>query len=90
MKMSFEEAIKSGVKQAMEDCELTIGMTLLQCVEKQIPKKVKQTFIGDIELVHCPSCGVRFFLYGMLFCGECGQRLDWNERNGGEENENQT
>lgn len=39
MKLDFEKCIKDGVEQAMKECELTIGMTLKEAVEKQIPKK---------------------------------------------------
>ena len=38
-KEDFDKAVKSGVEQAMKECELTIGMTLKEAVEKQIPKK---------------------------------------------------
>ena len=53
-----------------------------EALEKQIPKNVKQTFKNDYDLVYCPRCGVRFIQYGKPFCGECGQALDWSERNG--------
>lgn len=52
-----------------------------KAVEKQIPEKVKQTFKNDYDLVYCPRCGVRFIQYGKPFCEECGQALDWSERN---------
>lgn len=39
-KEDFDKAVKSGVEQAMKECELTIGMTVKEAVEKQIPKKV--------------------------------------------------
>ena len=39
MILDFEKAVKSGVERAMRECELTIGMTLKEAVEKQIPKK---------------------------------------------------
>ena len=47
-------------------------------LEKQIPQKVvfKSNFTA---LRYCPSCGVRFIGWGMKYCGECGQRLDWSE-----------
>lgn len=50
MKIDFNECVKSGVKQAMKECELTIGMTLKEAIEKQIPKKP----IDDIEYPICP------------------------------------
>ena len=54
----------------------------VKALEKQMPKKVKRTFKNDYDLVYCPRCGVRFIQYGKPFCGECGQALDWSERNG--------
>lgn len=62
-----------------EGCE-ALGMAV-DALEKQIPKKVKQTFKNDYDLVYCPRCGVRFIQYGKPFCEECGQALDWSERN---------
>lgn len=38
-KEDFYKAVKSGVEQAMKEYELTIGMTLKEAVERQIPKK---------------------------------------------------
>lgn len=38
---SFYKDVKNGVEQAMKECELTIGMTLKEAVEKQIPKRLK-------------------------------------------------
>ena len=57
----------------------------VEALEKQIPKKVKQTFKNDYDLVYCPRCGFSFFQYGLPFCGECGQALDWSKRNTNEE-----
>lgn len=54
----------------------------VEALGKQIPKKVKQTFKNGYDLVYCPRCGVRFIQYGRPFCEECGQALDWSERNG--------
>ncbi len=54
----------------------------VEALEKQIPKKVTLVFKNDYDLVYCPRCGVRFIQYGKPFCGECGQALDWSERNG--------
>ena len=52
-----------------------------KALEKQNPKKVKQIFKNDYDLVYCPRCGVRFIQYGKPFCGECGQALDWSDNN---------
>jgi hypothetical protein len=49
-------------------------------LEKQIPKKVKSQRIDYlVTLYHCPCCDVRFFGFGMKYCGECGQALDWSD-----------
>lgn len=58
----------------------------VEALKKQIPKKVIQVLKNDYHIVYCPHCGFRFIQYGLSFCGECGQALDWSERNGGEEN----
>jgi hypothetical protein len=47
-------------------------------LKKQIPKKV--IFQSDFEgLRYCPCCNVRFIGWGMKYCGECGQALDWSD-----------
>ncbi len=80
MKFDFDKCIKDGVEQAMKECELTIGMTLKEAVEKQIPKKpIEKEFVEDVNLNYCPCCNVRFIGWGMKFCGECGQALDWSD-----------
>ena len=33
----------------------------------------------DIKLHYCPCCNVRFIGWGMKYCGECGQALDWSD-----------
>ena len=39
MEIDFEKCVKAGVEQAMRECELTIGMTLKEAVERQVAKK---------------------------------------------------
>jgi rRNA maturation endonuclease Nob1 len=75
---NFDELIKSGVNQAMEECELTIGMTLKEAVEKQIPKKVIKNE-GYWE-INCPYCLTDIAEEkGNEYCVICGQRLDWSD-----------
>lgn len=79
----FENAVKSGVEQAMRECELTIGMTLKEAVEKQIPKKpIRDTK----QWATCPACGgvvsksniwEHIVEKEATFCEHCGQALDW-------------
>ena len=54
--------------------------TAIEALEKQIPKKVifRSGFKG---LRYCPCCNVRFIDWGMKYCGECGQALDWSDTN---------
>lgn len=93
MKVDFEKAIKDGVEQAMRECELTIGITLREAVEKQIPMKLD--YEGDgydesgnliYDIAHCRVCGCEFEYeindWGCSYCSSCGQRLDWRADNG--------
>ena len=56
-KEDFDKAVKSGVEQAMKECELTIGMTLKEAVEKQIPKK--PIHYDSVPHDRCPNCHKR-------------------------------
>ena len=48
-------------------------------LEKQIPKKPKETISGCIEVTGvCPSCSAIHFLT-QKYCYNCGQRLDWGD-----------
>ena len=82
MKYDFKKIIKDGVEQAMSECELTIGMSLKEAVEKQIPQKP----IGDLHSCphyRCPSCHRSVVLYEdspkFPCCQWCGKKLDWND-----------
>lgn len=82
----FDKAVKSGVEQAMKECELTIGMTVKEAVERQTPKKVvtKQRFLLD---KFCPNCDENLTNFGCYslnswkyrYCAYCGQALDWGK-----------
>lgn len=81
MTFDFHKCIKEGVAQALEECKLTIGMTLKEAVEKQIPKKPKDYPLSDGQ---CPSCNAVFeydWRPKSRFCQNCGQALDWSENN---------
>jgi len=84
MKIDFDKAVKEGVEQAMRECELTIGMTLKEAVEKQIPQRPLD--FGDKAYL-CPNCRRNNFYDGTEtlnkanFCNYCGQALDWSDKN---------
>lgn len=85
-KEDFDKAVKSVVEQAIKECELTIGMTVKEAVERQTPKKVvtKQRFLLD---KFCPNCDENLTNFGCYslnswkyrYCAYCGQALDWSE-----------
>ena len=76
MEINFEECVKAGVEQAMRECELAIGMTLKEAVERQVAKKPKpdKKFYG---FGFCPTCNACFMDNLTNYCGNCGQKLDW-------------
>lgn len=73
-----------------EKCDLFIGMSLEEAVEKQILKKPINVkwYCGNISNADCPSCGYSFPDIGGMweiyneiekypFCPNCGQKIDW-------------
>lgn len=84
--IDVEKIVKEGVEQAMKECELTIGMTLKEAVEKQKEKKVVFKDSGNrLNGWFCPTCD-KFFGYQYInpsediwsnYCPDCGQALDW-------------
>lgn len=85
---SFYKDVKNGVEQAMKECELTIGMTLKEAVEKQIPKKPLNICTPVVTWGICPFCRGelnkiekqtnRVFKTN-AYCMDCGQALDWSD-----------
>ena len=77
MEIDFEKCVKAGVEQDMRECELTIGMTLKEAVERQVAKKPNPgtKFYG---FGFCPTCNACFMDNSTNYCGNCGQKLDWN------------
>lgn len=65
---------------------------IVQTLEKQIPKKVvnkeKATTPEDVDAYgadalfgECPTCGLtQSSVWNNKYCGDCGQKLDWNRR----------
>lgn len=88
LKFDITKAVKSGVAQALKNCELTIGMTLADAVDRQIPKI--PTFEGDgyapdgsfvYDEWLCPCCDTRYEVdYDKYdYCPACGQKIDWSD-----------
>lgn len=80
-KEDLDKAVESGAEQAMKECELTIGMTLKEAVEKQIPKK--PIHYDSVPHDRCPNCrnAVKVFrdAHEYHYCLYCGQRLKWGD-----------
>ena len=80
-KEDFYKAVKSGVEQAMKECELKIGMTLKEAVERQIPRKPKVSF--QLGFYWCPDCECAIKMKiekskkNISYCPFCGQALAW-------------
>ena len=82
--IDFMACVKQGVDKAMEDCELTIGMTLKEAVEKQIPKKpinLSVRYWGSAIGGNCPNCQSEANSKEYRYCRNCGQRIDWGQEN---------
>ena len=52
--------------------------TAISALEKQIPKKVVKH--NGSELYHCPNCDTYFLGNGFKHCTDCGQALDWGDK----------
>jgi hypothetical protein len=87
-----EEMLQEAFRNALNNIEIqTAGMTLNECVEKQIPKK--QGNIDDYDshlrlskagFVCCSATNkeIRYPLISFSdldYCPRCGQKLDWSE-----------
>ncbi len=57
--------------------------------EKQIPNKIKKSYVKDINgrvidtVCYCSNCGeyIRDEIKYCEYCPECGQAIDWSEEN---------
>lgn len=90
MQLDIGKVVKEGFEKELQECELTIGMTLKEAVEKQIPKKtkvVRSNFV-NLDRFCCPSCGKGLiekldseWVAGRLnnYCADCGQKIDWSD-----------
>lgn len=76
MQLDIGKVVKEGFEKGLQECELTIGMTLKEAVEKQIPKKPNIPW--DTQLEQCPMCQ-RGFIGQPSYCSVCGQKIDWRD-----------
>lgn len=58
--------------------EKVLVETILEALEKQIPKKIKESISGCQEVTGvCPTCSVIHFIK-QDYCYHCGQAIDWS------------
>lgn len=72
---TFEKLMEETLKNVLEEYGLTEDMSLKDCVEKQIAKKVN-LYIGEVP--SCPVCNTRLRGYEgfiIAYCKGCGQLL---------------
>lgn len=77
-----------GSAELLEDVK-QIENTIIEALEKQMPKKVKYLNRHGIgcdlynkDYFNCPSCGRRLRNKQKdNHCGRCGQALDWSDTN---------
>ena len=75
---AIEEKYIHGGDDGFDEKRKVAINNAVDALEKQIPKKV--IFQSEFEgLRYCPCCKVRFIGWGMKYCGECGQALDWSD-----------
>ena len=92
IKTDYVECVKGYTYQTMED-ELEMFYQLInehfelkvkyeKLVDKATPKKpiiINSPSYGYIEF-ECPNCHhITLSNFRRLYCGECGQKLDWGE-----------
>ena len=70
-----------------EHCEDCLFQASINALEKQIPRKPIDTSKNPTEwhVMTCPICGRvfwnsgQFVHYQPMFCGRCGQEIDWSK-----------
>ena len=55
--------------------------TLINCAEKQIPKKLIHNGTENFVRDNCPTCGHLFGIMTWVFayCPDCGQAINWED-----------
>ena len=76
--MTVQEAIKELQVGYLGDTEEIVQAKHMgiMALEKQIPKKPILVKKEDFKYYKCPSCGNPTL---RPFCGDCGQKIDWEE-----------
>lgn len=93
--METQEAIRTLKMEMLGDSEQMkyAKQMAIEALEKQIPKKLKATKVGQFGLVLlCPSCENEIAMiynsvlqkgrYKQKCCDNCGQTLDFGDLNG--------
>lgn len=87
------EIVKTATAEGVTDLAILNKAEIIKALEKQIPRKIiketEETGFGDMTYFHCSCCGFLQMsrLNGQLFSGDrykycrnCGQAVDWSER----------
>ena len=76
-----DKMLKEAFDKAMKDVETITGISLMECVEKQIPQNIEVRVVKEEEnrkYHYCPMCK-RWLTSMTSYCPDCGQALDWGE-----------
>lgn len=80
--LNYDDTAYSG------KCTYEVRMTAIDALEKQIPKEPKykkqlRDFFGMVYVTKgdCPCCGKAEIYSNANYCPDCGQKLDWSEKN---------
>jgi len=77
-----------AVKEFQQNIDLPFGSNVskeaakmaIQALEKQIPKKpLYIANLGCTALWLCPVCERRIIRSDLVYCHQCGQKLDWSD-----------
>lgn len=93
--ITYQKAIRTLKMEMLGDSEQMkyAKQTAIEALEKQIPKELKATKVGQFGLVLlCPSCENEMAMiynsvwqkgrYKQKYCDNCGQALDFGDLNG--------
>lgn len=77
-------ASKQNQNLCNDDCKYSADKCVfslaIQALEKQIPKKpLYIENLGCTALWLCPVCERRIIRSDLVYCHQCGQKLDWSD-----------